>query len=360
MTELEARMKVVNIMRAWVGGYEGGTIHTEILNVYNNHKPLAQGYVVKSWDAWCATTVSAAFIKAGMTSIAPTECSCPRMIQLYKNIGRFVENDAYVGKPGDIVMYDWQDNGVGDNVGTADHVGIVESCNGNTMVIIEGNMNNGVGRRNLQVNGRYIRGYCCPDFASYVGSKSSTVQIDNTDYSALINKAVAAGDYVAAAKYEQKRNEKIDAMIAAGMTGYEKTYKYASYLNASFKVGEEVKLSSGAKYTNGIAIPKWVINSKLYVRELRGDNVVFSTLKTGAITGIADKKYFTAVGTKFVEYKVKVTADALNIRAGAGTIYGINGVIRDKGVYTIVDESNGFGKLKSGAGWISLQYTQKV
>ena len=361
MTELEARMKVVNILRGWVGGYEGGLIHQEILNTYNNHKPLAQGYVVKSWDAWCTTTVSAAFIKAGMTSIAPTECSCPRMITLYKNIGRWIENDAYVPQPGDIIMYDWQDNGVGDNVGTADHVGVVESCSGSTIVIIEGNMNNNVGRRNLQVNARYIRGYCCPDFASFVKSKPA-VQIDSTDYSALINQAVAAGDYKAAAKYEQKRNEKIDTMIAAGMTGYQKTYKYTSYLNnsATFSIGDEVKLSSGAKYTNGKSIPNWVIDSKLYVRELRGDDVVFSTLKTGAVTGVANKKYFTKFGEQSTSYKVKVTASALNIRSGPGTNYAINNVIRDKGVYTITEEKNGFGKLLSGQGWISLLYVQKV
>jgi len=59
-------------------------------------------------------------------------------------------------------------------------------------------------------------------------------------------------------------------------------------------------------------------------------------------------------------YKVRVTADVLNIRAGAGTRYKINGTITDKGVYTIVEEKNGFGKLKSGTGWISLNYTKKV
>ena len=59
-------------------------------------------------------------------------------------------------------------------------------------------------------------------------------------------------------------------------------------------------------------------------------------------------------------YKVRVTASALNVRDGAGTNYKINTVIRDKGVYTIVDEKNGWGKLKSGAGWISLAYTKRV
>lgn len=59
-------------------------------------------------------------------------------------------------------------------------------------------------------------------------------------------------------------------------------------------------------------------------------------------------------------YKVKVLADALNIRSGPGTQYKINGCIRDCGVYTIVETQNGFGKLKSGAGWICLDYCKTV
>lgn len=62
----------------------------------------------------------------------------------------------------------------------------------------------------------------------------------------------------------------------------------------------------------------------------------------------------------FEPYKIKVTASALNYRSGPGTNYAVKGVIRKGEVYTIVEEKNGWGKLKSGAGWISLQYTQKV
>lgn len=64
--------------------------------------------------------------------------------------------------------------------------------------------------------------------------------------------------------------------------------------------------------------------------------------------------------TPKIGYKVKVTVNALNIRKGPGTKYGVNGVIRNGGVYTIVQENNGWGKLSSGAGWISLKYTKKV
>lgn len=62
----------------------------------------------------------------------------------------------------------------------------------------------------------------------------------------------------------------------------------------------------------------------------------------------------------FTAYKVKVTTSALNIRSGPGTNNKIVGVIRDRGVYTIVDEKSGWGKLKSGAGWISLKYCKKI
>lgn len=62
--------------------------------------------------------------------------------------------------------------------------------------------------------------------------------------------------------------------------------------------------------------------------------------------------------------KVRVTASSLNIRAGAGTQYGIKGQINDKGIYTIVEEKEGWGLLKAYAagrdGWISLNYTKPV
>lgn len=65
--------------------------------------------------------------------------------------------------------------------------------------------------------------------------------------------------------------------------------------------------------------------------------------------------------TTFKPYLVKVTASELNIRKGPGTGYAVTGSIKDKGIYTIVleDASGEWGKLKSGAGWIALDYTQK-
>lgn len=63
-------------------------------------------------------------------------------------------------------------------------------------------------------------------------------------------------------------------------------------------------------------------------------------------------------------YTVKVTASTLNVRQGPGANYGVTMSIRDQGIYTITEEANGagatkWGKLKSGVGWISLDFCTK-
>ena len=59
-------------------------------------------------------------------------------------------------------------------------------------------------------------------------------------------------------------------------------------------------------------------------------------------------------------YIVQIIASNLNIRKGPGTNYPVVGQIKDRGKYTIMEVQNGFGRLKSGAGWISMKYTQKI
>ncbi len=86
------------------------------------------------------------------------------MIELFKRLGAWDENDARTPNPGDILFYDWEDSGAGDNKGGSDHVGIVEKVVGNTITIIEGNYSNSVKRRTLKVNGKYIRGYGVPKY----------------------------------------------------------------------------------------------------------------------------------------------------------------------------------------------------
>lgn len=166
MTEKEWRQKVVSTAEAWLGTRELSDRHYEMLDIYNSQRPLPRGTrMLASWP-WCAAFVSTVSLQCGLRDIMPTECGCPGMVRLYQEIGRWVEDDAYTPSPGDVIFYDWQDMGYGDNVGQPDHVGIVASCDGQTMTIIEGNCDNAVKTRALAVNDRFIRGYGVPDYAS--------------------------------------------------------------------------------------------------------------------------------------------------------------------------------------------------
>ena len=166
MTENELRQKVVDTASAWLGTQEGSARHAELLNIYNAQRPLPRGTRMLSTWPWCAAFVSTVSLQCDLRDIMPTECGCPPLIRLYQELGRWIEDDAHVPSPGDVIFYDWNDSGVGDNVGQSDHVGIVVSCTDGMMTIIEGNCDNAVKLRQIAVNARFIRGYGCPDYAS--------------------------------------------------------------------------------------------------------------------------------------------------------------------------------------------------
>ena len=87
-------------------------------------------------------------------------------LEAAKKMGCWQENDAYVPSPGDAILYDWQDNGIGDNTGNPDHVGTVIEIHKESgyMVIEEGNYSNAVKKRTLSINGKFIRGFITPKY----------------------------------------------------------------------------------------------------------------------------------------------------------------------------------------------------
>jgi len=196
MTEKQLRDKIVATAQAWLGCKEANGTHRQIIDLYNSHKPLARGYKVKYTDAWCDTYVSAVAIKAGMTDIIPTECGCEKHIALFKEMGRWQENDAYAPQPGDYIFYDWDDSGKGDCAGAADHVGIVVYAVGGNIKVIEGNKGNAVDYRTMKINGRYIRGYGLPDYAGKAvrTGGSAAAQKPTTASTTATRYTVAAGD----------------------------------------------------------------------------------------------------------------------------------------------------------------------
>ena len=156
--------KVVELAKSWIGKKESDGSHKMIIDVYNSQKKLARNYKVSYTDSWCATFISALFVKLGYTELLDTECSCEQMVLLAKKKGTFVESDSYIPKAGDIVFYDWQDSGKGDCTGWSDHTGLIEKVNGKVITVIEGNYSDSVKRRTLEVNGKYIRGYIVPKY----------------------------------------------------------------------------------------------------------------------------------------------------------------------------------------------------
>ena len=81
--------ELIKVAQSWIGKKESDGSHREIIDIYNNHKPLARGYKVTYTDDWCATTISALAIKCNAVDIIPKECSCEKMIELFKKIHSF-------------------------------------------------------------------------------------------------------------------------------------------------------------------------------------------------------------------------------------------------------------------------------
>lgn len=159
MTELEIRQFFVDSCCSYMGYNEADGSHKKIIDLYNTIKPLPIGYKLSYNDPWCAGFVSAMGKKCGMQSIIFPECGCDRMIAAYKAKGRWREAN-YTPQLSDLIFYDW------DRSGTADHVGVVVSVSGLTLKVIEGNVSNAVGYRNIVVGDKYIKGFALPDFAS--------------------------------------------------------------------------------------------------------------------------------------------------------------------------------------------------
>jgi hypothetical protein len=180
MTEQQIRQKVVDTIKGWLGRNEKAGTHKTIVDIYNSHTPLPRGYRLKYADAWCAGAVSAVAIHSCLTDIMPVECSCGAMLELYKNhpVSIWEENDAYIPAPGDVVFYDWNDSGKGDNTGAPEHVGIVVDVTDNSIQVIEGNYQDSVKTRTIAVNGKYIRGYGRPAYWSK--ATASDGDLDNT------------------------------------------------------------------------------------------------------------------------------------------------------------------------------------
>ena len=155
------------------------------------------------------------------------------------------------------------------------------------------------------------------------------------------------------------------AAPAQSQTQTEKTNK--NYPKTPFTVDVLVPDLNIRKTPNGQKTGKHTGKGKFTITQVDGD---WGKLKSGAgYIYLKNPSYvkinsttagIASTASKPSSYVVQIIASALNCRQGPGINYKINGTITDRGRYTIVEEKAGWGKLKSGAGWISLAYTKRV
>lgn len=234
---------VLNVMRSWIGFSEANGKFKQIIDLYNSHKPLARGYAVKYTDEWCDTTVSAAAIKAGAVDLIGTECGCEEHVKIFKNKGIWIEDGTITPQPGDIIVYNWDDN-TQPNDGYSDHICYVESVSGRTITAIEGNKGEAVGRRTLTVGNGNIRGYARPKYSgsSSTGSSGSTGGGTTT----------SGGDTV----YTVKAGDTLSGIATKYGTTYQKLAAYNGISNPNkISVGQKIKIpgagSSGSTSAGG-------------------------------------------------------------------------------------------------------------
>lgn len=178
-----SRQAVVDLVCSWEGLNEDDGSYQQIIDTYNSYDgDFPRGTQMQYGWAWCACTWSALAISLGYTEIMPIEISCHYLIERAKEMGCWQEDDSYVPSPGDAILYDWSDNGYGDDTTSPDHVGTVISVNEDAgyFVVMEGNYHDAVKRRTVSINGMYIRGFITPHYdddtvADYIPSANKDI-----------------------------------------------------------------------------------------------------------------------------------------------------------------------------------------
>lgn len=165
---------------------------------------------------------------------------------------------------------------------------------------------------------------------------------------------------------------KAEAKVIADYYGVKKaasttTQTTASAVKEEFKVGDTVLFTGSKHYVssdaaNGSACkPGKAKIKKIYnLGKSKHPYCIQAVSGSGStVYGWVDAEDIESI-VEFKPYIAKVTASVLNVRAWASDTAKVNTTIKKGGVYTIIEEKNGFGLLKSGAGFVSLQYMQKI
>ena len=178
---ISTAQKVVDIAMQYLGCKQGSAKQKKLIKIFNKVKP--HGYTAHWKDLWCAEAWSAWQIAAGNTAKeVPLSCNVGQLVTDARKLGIWVEKDSTVPKIGWGIIYDWDDSGKGDNKGTPDHVGLVYAVDKKWIYVIEGNKGSAgtCGKRAIQINGKFIRGFIAPKYAAEKPPAKNTKTITYT------------------------------------------------------------------------------------------------------------------------------------------------------------------------------------
>lgn len=302
---MKSRSAVVQLATSWIGKKESNGTHKEIIDIYNSFRPLPRNAKMLYTSPWCACTWSALAIKLGYTDIMPIEISCGYLIEAAKKMGIWQENDNYVPSPGDAVLYDWNDNGIGDNTGWPDHVGTVDYVNTSSgyFTVIEGNYSDSVKKRTVSINGKFIRGFITPKYEDNkieMAKPSSTLNDTKKDIVTIAREVIAG-------VWGNGENRKT-SITNAGYNYSEVQNAVNQILNTPSKSTTPSVVSTckpvvkGDKSVNG----KYKTTANLYCRNDAGNNKKALCLIPSNTEVICDGSYTIFNGVKWLYITVKV------------------------------------------------------
>lgn len=237
------------------------------------------------------------------------------------------------------------------------------------------NVNSSIKTSSRNYNGRTRRnvGYIVMHYTGNVKDNAK----NNANYFATGSRSSSAHFFVDDANIYQG----VKLSDIAWHCGTSKKYYHAACRNSNsfgiemctsgnYKISEKTKengaylcaylcelLGIGANEVDTYVLRHYDITHKICPAQMVNDEKEWKAFKEDVkrilTTGTISKEIATPKS-----YLVKITAKVLNVRKGAGTNYAVATTVKQGEVYTIVEEKSGWGKLKSGAGWISLAYTK--
>lgn len=249
----------------------------------NNHTKYGEWFGVQ--DEWCAIFISWLANQVGiLDKLIPKQAYVPSMVTWFKNKGLFKAR-GYYPCVGDIIFFDYNLNG------TADHVGIVQACDGLSIATIEGNKSKMVKRCMYDINNPSIYGFGLVQYPEEEKSKSKY----NIGEVVSIN-----GIYIASNSTQKLKPARNSGTITRIIEGVLNPYLLdggdlgwvndscivdAKSVSTGFKVGQKVTLKASAtKYATGQAIPNWCKNKTYTVMQVGNGKVLLKELYSWVYT----------------------------------------------------------------------------